>query len=258
MRRRLPVVAFALAGLPALAAAQEELPSQENFGLRLEYREYRPTLTGDVRKSTGTQTGTLLDLVTDLGIEDERTFEVRGTIQIRTGHRLRGSYTPLSYDGEIDARRDYRYGDTSFERGDQVRTTLRGGYYSGAYEWDFLRGPRGFLGAMIGAKVFDVDSVLVNVDTNEREQDTTRAPIPILGLATRVYAGRVSLEGEFSGLTAGSRGALWEFDTSLRVHLSDRLAIQGGYRRLSLRAEDGNDEGDMLLSGWTFGLEISL
>jgi hypothetical protein len=258
MRRRLPVLALALAGLPAVAAAQDEMPQPEHFGLRFEYREFRPKLTGDVRKSSGTQTGTLLDVITDLGIEDERTFEVRGTLQIRLGHRLRGSYTPLSYNGSAQARRDFHYGDTNFERLDEVRTSIKGGYYSGAYEWDFLRGPRGYLGALIGAKVFDVDSILVNVDKNERETDTTRAPIPVLGVTSRVYTGRVSLEGEFSGLTVGDRGSLWEFDTSVRVHLSDRLAVQGGYRRLSLRAKDGNDEGDMLLGGWTFGLEISL
>jgi hypothetical protein len=258
-RRRLPVLALTLAGLPGLASAQEEMPSAEHFGLRLEYREFRPTFTGDVRKSSGAEAGTLIDIVSDLGIEDERTFEARGTIQFRLGHRLRGSYTPLSYDGDVDeVRRNFRYGDTEFQRFDRVRTTIRGGYYSGAYEWDFLRGPRGYLGALVGAKVFDIDSILVNVDNNEREQDTTRAPIPVLGVVTRVYAGRLSLEGEFSGLTIGKRGSLWEFDTSLRLHLSDRLAAQGGYRRLSLRAEDGGDEGDMLLSGWTFGLEFSL
>jgi hypothetical protein len=122
-----------------------------------------------------------------------------------------------------------------------------------------MKGPHGYLGAQIGAKFFDIDSVLVDVDDNEREQNTSRAPIPILGITGRFYAGsRVSLEGELSGLTLGSRGALWEFDTSLRIHLSDRLAAQGGYRRLSLRAENGDDNGDLLLSGWTFGLELSL
>ena len=258
MRRRLPIIALALVGLPAVAAAQGEFPASEQFGIRVAYREFRPELTGDVRKSSGTQTGTLIDIVDDLGIEDDRTYEVRGAIQIRLGHRLRGSYTPLDYTGDMQAPRDFRYGDTSFERSDRVVTSIKGGYYSGAYEWDFMRGSRGYLGAMIGAKVFDVDSVLVNVDQNARETDTTRAPIPVLGVTSRVYAGRLSLEGEFSGLTLGDRGALWEFDTSVRIHVSDRLALEGGFRRLSLRAKDGNDEGDMVLGGWTFGLEISL
>jgi len=258
MTGRIPVLALTLAGLSALAAAQEALPPPEHFGLRLEYREYRPTFTGDIRKSTGSRVGTLVDLVDDLGIEDQRTFEVRGTIQFRLGHRLRGSYTPLEYDGDTEAGRDFKYGDTDFDRFDRVRTTIRGGYYSGMYEWDFVKGPRGYLGGLLGAKFFDIDSTLVEVEKNEREQDTTRAPIPVLGVTARVYAGRVSLEGEIAGMTIGKRGSLWEFDTSLRVHLSDRLAAQGGYRRLSLRAEESDDEGDLLFSGFTFGLEISL
>jgi hypothetical protein len=258
MRGCSPVLALALAGLPALAAAQEELPPAEHFGLRVEYREFRPTFTGDVRKSSGTRTGTLVDIVSDLGIQDERTFEVKGTIQLRLGHRLRGSFTPLTYTGDVQARRDFRYGDTEFERFDNVRTRLKGRYYSAAYEWDFIRGPHGYLGALLGAKIFDMDSTLVDVSKNQRESDTIQAPIPVLGVTTRLYYGRLSLEGEFSGLSLGSRGSLWEFDTSLRVHLSDRLAAQGGYRSLSLRAEDGNDEGDLQIKGWTFGLEISL
>jgi hypothetical protein len=258
MRRRLPVLALALAGWPALAAAQSEMPPAENFGLRVEYREFRPTFTGDVRKSTGTQTGTLVDVVSDLAIQDERTFEVKGAIQFRRGHRLRGSYTPLKYAGDAQVRRDFRYGDTEFERFDNVRSSIKGAYYSAAYEWDFIKGPHGYLGGLVGAKLFDVDSVLVNVTKTQRESDTVRAPIPILGATTRLYYGRLSLEGEFSGLSIGERGALWEFDTSLRVHLSDRLAAQGGYRSLSLRAQEGNDEGDLHIKGWTFGLEISL
>jgi hypothetical protein len=258
MRRRSPVLALVLAGLPALAAAQTELPPAEHFGVRVEYREFRPTFTGDVRKSTGTQTGTLVDVVDDLGIEDERTFEVRGTLQIKLGHRLHVSYTPLDYQGDVQSDRDFRYGDTRFERFDNVRTSLKGAYYSAAYEWDFVKGPRGYLGGLIGAKYFDIDSVLVDVTKNQRESDTIQAPIPVLGARARVYYGRLSLEGEVSGLTLGSRGSLWEFDTSLRIHLSDRLAAQGGYRNLSLRAEDGNDKGDLQIKGWTFGLELSL
>jgi hypothetical protein len=257
-----PTLAVLAVGISAATEAQTfppDSPSQEHYTFRAEYREFRPELDGEVQKSSGSLEGTLLDLKKDLGfVEDKRTFQVRATVQFKRGHKIRGSYTPLDYRGDLPARRDFNYGSTSFERLDRIVTSLKGGYYTGEYEWDLIKGARGYVGALVGVKVFDLDSVVVSPDQGQRETDTLRAPIPVLGAAGRVYAGRVSLEGEFSGLSVGSKGSVWEFETSVRIHLSDRLAAQGGYRKLSLNAQDGNDEGKVRLGGWQFGLEISL
>jgi hypothetical protein len=262
-RRMAPTVAVFSVGLSAVVQAQTfpaDYPEQEHYAIRAEYREFRPELNGEVQKSSGGLEGTLLDVRRDLGlgVENQRTFEIRATIQFKRGHKIRGSYTPLDYDGDLLARRDFNYGNTTFERSTRVVSSLKGGYYSGSYEWDIFKGPRGYLGAVIGAKVFDLDSVVLAPDEGLRETDTLRAPIPVLGVTGRVYAGRLSLEGEFSGLSIGSKGSLYEFETSARVHLSDRLAVEGGYRKLSVNAKDGNDEGNIKLGGWQFGLEISL
>lgn len=256
--RALPVAAALL--LPAALQAQTpSYPPQESYGIRLEYREYRPAFQGEIQKGFGDEEGTLVDIVDDLGIEDERTFEARATLQIKQGHKLRGSYTPLSYAGSVDsARRPFTYGQTDFQRREPIETRIKGAYYAASYEFDFIRGPRGFLGATLGAKVVDLDATLVAPEQGRREQDTLRAPVPVLGAITRVYAGRVSLEGEISGLTIGERGTLIEFDTAARIHLSDRLAASGGYRYLKVKAQDGRDLGDLNLGGWHFGLEISL
>jgi hypothetical protein len=255
--RALPVALLILA--PGALFAQAEYPPQESYGIRLEYREFRPTFSGDVRKGFGDTEGTLVDVVDDLGIEDERTFEARGTLQFKPGHKLRGSYTPLDYRGDVEsAARDFDYGSTEFQRFERVLTSFKGGYYSAAYEYDFLRGPKGFLGATLGAKMIDLDATLVSFEQGRREQDTLRAPVPAIGLVTRAYAGRVSVEGELSGMTLGDRGTLVEFDFATRVHLSDRLAASGGYRFLSIRAQDDRDFGDIQIRGWHFGLEISI
>jgi hypothetical protein len=139
-----------------------------------------------------------------------------------------------------------------------VVTSIKGAYYSADLEWDFLKGPHGFLGAVVGAKLFDVDASLVNASINAREVDTITAPVPVIGLASRVYAGRVSVEGEVAGLSAGSRGSMLEAEGSVRLHISDHLAAMGGYRHLSLDGKDGKDQVKLKLGGWQFGLEISL
>jgi hypothetical protein len=245
---------------PASAQAQiEDYPSQERYVVRLEYREFRPGLDGEITHGSGATDGTPVDLDRDLAIGDKRTFELRGAIQIRRGHKIRGSYTPLDYAGEVpEARRTFTYGGTEYQRFDRVLSTFKGGYYGASYEWDFVRGSRGYLGAVLGARMLDIDAVVAAPERGLREFDTLRTPVPVLGGATRLYAGRVSLEGELVGFTLGSKGKVWELETSARMHISDRLAVQGGYRRISIKGEDGADSGEIKFKGWQFGLELSL
>jgi hypothetical protein len=263
LRVHVYVVALVLT-LPAAARAQKaatngEYPSQEHYALRLEYRDFRPTLEGEILKSSADLVGTLVDPKRDLQIEDVNTFEGRVTLQIHRGHKLHFSFTRLNYHGDAaEIRRTFNFGNTRYERFDRVVSTMKGGYYAAAYEWDLIKGSHGYLGALVGAKAVDADWVIADATTLRREQDTLRAPVPALGAATRLYSGRMSFEGEFSGLTLGGRGSVYEAEGSVRVHVSDRLAVMGGYRRVSIKGEDGRDRGQITLGGWQFGLEVSL
>jgi hypothetical protein len=251
------LIALSLAGT-AGAQDSSNLPAAERYGLRLQYQEFRPTLTGQAQKGSGTKEGTVVDVNNDFGFADKRTFDVRGAVQFKKGWKLRGSYTPLHYDGDTESNRTFTYGETRVVRFDRIRTSVKGGYFSGDLEYDFVKGPRGFVGAVVGAKVFDTDSSMVDVSTNSREVDTITAPIPVIGLAARGYAGKVSFEGEISGLSAGSHGSMLEAEGSVRWHISDHLAASGGYRYLSLDGKHNRDEVKLKLGGWTFGLELSL
>ena len=251
------LILFSLAGA-ASAQDSSNLPPAEQYGVRLQYREFRPSLRGDVQKGFDDREGTVVDVKDALGITDKRTFDVRGTIQFKPGWKLRGSYTPMDYRGDTEVGFAFNYGETRYARFDRVVTTVKGSYYSADLEWDFIKGSRGFLGAVVGAKLFDVDAALVNVSLNTREVDTVTSPMPAIGLATRFYAGRISFEGEIAGFSTGSRGSAWEAEGSVRLHVSDRLAAMGGYRHLSLNGKDGLDQVKLKLGGWEFGLEISL
>lgn len=251
--------------IPSLAAAQVpagpgpslDYAQSEQYNLRVEYDEFRPSLTGQVRKS-GTVEGSLIDFDNDLVMDDERTFQVRGAIQFKQGRKVRGSYTKFDYDGDTAIQRTLRFGETRYLVGERVVSSIKGAYYTAEFEYDFMQGPKGFLGAIVGGKGFDLDSVLVAPASGKRETDTLRLPIPVLGIVGRTYVGRLSLEGEFSGMTLGSRGTIWEVHVGGRAHLSDRLAGHVGYRYLSLDGEDGPDKLKVELGGLQFGLELSL
>ena len=72
-------------------------------------------------------------------------------------------------------------------------------------------------------------------------------------------------DGEFTSrgdvvLGGGVGAAVIAFfaDTTARFHVSDRLALQGGYRWLRLEAHDDDQEVNVRLVGWQFGIELSL
>ena len=61
------LIALSLAGV-GVAGAQDRgtLPPQEKYGLRLQYREFRPTVTGDAAKASGGTEGSTVDVTKDL------------------------------------------------------------------------------------------------------------------------------------------------------------------------------------------------
>lgn len=253
-----PVAVLALALIGGSASAQDPdiRPPAERYRLRLQYRTYMPVLTGDTRK--GSEDVNFVDFNDDLGFQDERTFDARAIIQFRRGKKLRVSYTPLDYQGDQNAPKTFTYGNTRYERFTRVVSSVKGAYYSADIQWDVVKRPWGFLGLIVGAKAIDVDANVVDVADNVREVDTYRVPIPVAGIAGRAYSQRFSLEGEISGLTVGDRGHMYDANGTVRFHVSDRLALQAGYRLLRLTGKDENDELNLRLGGWQFGLELSL
>jgi hypothetical protein len=236
----------------------QELPSAERYAVRAEYLWWKPLLQGELQKGIGDIDGTVLDAQSDLGIGKANTNQIRAAFRLGPSWKLRGSWSPIDFRGDTLAPQPFVYGTASARLGDHIITSLKGNYITGDLEWDFVRRPQGFLGATFGAKYFDVDTLLLDADTSSRVAETQHLPIPVLGLAGRVYFRRLSTEAELSGLTIGERGHVWEALLALRFHVSDRLAATGGYRKLVLQGRTSRDYFHLDLGTWTFGVEVSL
>ena len=263
--RRFPMAAawvlvVGLASAPMAARAQS-LPAAETYRLRVEGFTRGGGIEGEVQKGFGSNPGTLLDLVDDLAVEGKRTYGISGTIQFVPGIKLRGSYAKLDYSGDTIAARPFTFGLSNFSGGDRVVTTVRGTYYTGALEWDFVKSGTGYLGAFVGVKVLDGDFVLVSPSAGKRDVESGIAPLPVLGIASRVYTSkRISVETEISGMTIGHRGTVYEIVLATRFHFSDRIAAMAGYRRFKLTARPTEDRDylSVKLAGLVFGVELSL
>ena len=260
---RILVVAFwlfAILMVPKGVSAQSA-PGPENYKLRIEGFTWGTRIEGQIQKGFGSSPGTLLAITDDLGVQDERTYGGDASIQLVPGIKLRGSYTKIDYAGDTSARQNFSFGEDQYFVGDRVVTSIQGKYYTAALEWDFVKRPQGYLGVFIGAKLLDGDFVLVSPGTGKRDVESGVGGLPVLGVSTRFYSGRrFSAQTEYSGMSIGSRGSVWELDISTRFHLSDRLAVMGGYHRLRLRGEPTKERDfvEVKLSGIAFGLELSL
>jgi hypothetical protein len=253
-------VAAALVTLavPAVAHAQW-VGSAEEYTLRLEYLFWSPRPQGELQKGLGSAEGTLLDADADLGLAAAKASPLRGTLRLGGAWKLRASWAPLGFGGDQPAPRSFTYGTIVARTSDRIITSIQGNLVTTDLEWDFANRPTGFLGALVGVKFFDVDALVLDVDTATRVVDTHRLPIPVLGLVARTYTGRyLSFEGEVSGITAGSRGHVWEWLLAARGHVSDHLAATGGYHSLRVEGRTDRDFFSLRFGAWTFGVEISI
>jgi hypothetical protein len=246
--------------VPALGAAQTspDLAPPERYRVRLEYRFFTSQLDGDVARNGGGVEGAPFDLKEDIGIEDDTTWEARGTIRFSPKIKLRGSYTALDYKGAAVLAERIVVDGIGFNIGESTTSSIKGAFYSADLEFDFLARSAGFIGITAGARAPDIDTVLVAAASGKRVFNTYRPVCPAVGLAFRGYAGRLSLEGGFSTFARISGRKTTDFEMSARLHVSDRLAIGGGYRYLSFNAEDDLGLADVSLKGWTYGVELGL
>lgn len=253
MNRLALMAAFAaLYGVPALAG---ELPAAEQYHLRAEYLEWRPGLQAEIRSGTF---GTQVDLKDDLGMEDERTFEVRGAVQFLPGFKLRGSVTPIDYAADTRIDRAFVFDGRIYPVNARVVSSVKGNLYSAALEFDVVKNPGGYLGILLGGELFDGDASIAAPELRIDEGEDLRTPIPFLGLCGRIYASKLSFEGEISGLTLGSRGHFYEMHLGARFHVTEKIAVGVGYRLFKVQGEEEPDFVEFRQGGVTFGAELSL
>jgi hypothetical protein len=258
MRQKLVlVVAFILAaGAAGPVESQQELPGPEYYHFRGEYLWWWPKLGATIQKGA---TGTATDVTSELGVTDQRTWEARGTLRAGTSHKLSGTYTSLDYDGDVTEHPTVRYGSQTFFPGTRLVTSMKGGYYGGQYQYDFAKGTWGFMGGLAGARLLDLEVLLVAPVEARREQESVRVWRPIIGVSGRGYLGkRASIAGTLAGLTIGSRGYVIEFEATLQIHLFDRLAIKGGYRSFKVKDETDSTLIEFRDNGGIVGVELSL
>ena len=200
-------------------------------------------------------TGNPIDFVADWRLENERFREIRATLKPGYKHKIRFNYLPVSYNETALVTRTLRLNGTTVTGSIDITMNLEWDLWRFGYEYDIVSNQYGFVGVIADVKYNKVNTSLTAAPGQTAIEST--APVPTFGGVARGYlAEGLSATVEVTGLSLDRddyRGKILDFDVYGTLNLGANLAVQGGYRSLTLEYLSDGDEGDFTLKGPYFG-----
>jgi hypothetical protein len=256
LRREL-IVSVTVAGALVLAAAR---PAAGQTGFEIEGSYWMSDLTADARVSDGTL-GTDVDFKKDLGLKDKNFPDGRLIWHIGPHNSVRLAYLQVSYDGDSTVNRTISFHGQTYTVGTEVLTRLDKKYYRLGWTWQFVDLPGGVLkfGTLLEIKGFSIDAKLraPYADPPVDEKKTFDLVLPTAGLVLDIHPiPTLSLFAEASGMSAGSRGSMFDAEGGIKIFPLPHLALFATYRVLDLKYKDKPDFANLKLSGPFAGVSV--
>ncbi len=229
----------------------------ENYFIELEGRYWRPKLDSTV-KVEDNGIGTEIKLVDDLGMESRKDFyEGRAQIKFAKKHKFNLSYIPIRWEAAKNITKTIQFAGKTYSAGTRVQSKLDLQLVKGGYEYDFLAGKYGFLGASFDVMAANADVELKAPAILLDQEEEQLLPIPMIGLKGRIYPVKwVNVTGSVAGLPLGSYGYILDAEASVTINPVNYVGISGGYRYLRAKAEYQNDLFNFTLDGPFVALNI--
>lgn len=210
----------------------------------VEGRYWLTTMDGEIKSGT---TGTTINLVDDLGVDDqENFFDVRATLEFGS-HKLRYGYMPLSWKGTKTISQDIVFNGQTYSESDTVNTELDIAYHRLGYEYDIIDTLNNRLGVIFEVKYFDIDASLTDTTTRTA---SVKAPLPTVGIAAQAgLPFLLSVGGEITGISLGSAAWLVDAEAGVNFKPAPFVVVSGGYRLLKLHLDYDDDLADISVQG---------
>lgn len=242
---------------PASSWAQFDLWNAENYNIELEGRYWKPKLDSTV-KIVDNNIGTSINLVNDLGFEEKKAFgEARLQIKFFDRNKFNFSYLPLKWNGDQVLTQTIQFNGATYSVGTQVQSQLDMKLFKADYEFDFIAGRYGFLGATFDVMVADTHIELKAPAQAIDEQHNATVPIPMIGISGRLnFVKWMGLTARVSGLPAGGYGYVVDAEGSLDINPVKYVGISGGYRYFRAQATYQDNKADYKLDGPFVALKI--
>lgn len=224
--------------------------SEANALLKLDGRYWFTTFSDSIKLSSGSVTGTDINLVNDLGVDDKKNFwDGRITLELGS-HKLRYGFMPVSWDGSRTLSQSIVFNGRTYSASTTVDTKLKADYHRLGYEYDIIDLLDNRLGVIFEVKYFDGDAKLSAPAAGISETGKLRAPIPTVGVTGQVgLPFLVSVGGELTGIAIGSKLYLIDGEAGINIKPAPFVVISGGYRILKFHVEKSNDKIDLTLKG---------
>jgi hypothetical protein len=264
MRYVFSTCAFALAlaaATPAAAQFQVKKPAApgDDYHVELGMTFWTPDPDVVIRFDGPAGIGSDVDFVQEFGIGSKRFREFRATVKPGRKHKIRVDHVPFKYDAEATIQRTFTFGGRTYTVGAPASTDLKWDLWKFGYEWDFVSGPAGFVGAVVDVKYSKVSAEIsaAGLGVEAAEAD---APVPGLGAIGRGNLGKYfSVTGEFTAFKMPDSfseeidGKFFDFDLYGTVNLGRNVGAQIGYRSITVDYTFDEDAGDLKMKGPYFG-----
>jgi len=196
--------------------------------------------------------GEKFDLKSDLGVDDQNLPEGRLYWHTGPSSRIRFAYTQADFKGDETVTRSIQFSGQTFNVGTRVVSKFDIKYFRFSWIWQFLNfiGDKLKLGTIIEAKAINADVSLEAPDLSVKESEKFWGGLPTVGLALDINpVNKVDLFAEFSGLGAGNLGYFFDAEAGIKFMPTKYFAIIGGYRTISIKAEDSHNFASMNMRG---------
>lgn len=262
----LSFVTLGVAGAPPAASAQYRPGVTgdtvgEDYHIEASYGWWNAEPSLIVKSESLGISGSDINLITDLGIEQHKLGKFDLVLKPARKHRFRFQRLPIRYTTDaFPVEREFIFNGQRYAIGLPVTTEVDFTTYRFGYEYDFLYFKRGFFGALIDLKYTNVD---VNLSSPiGAEFVSAAAPIPTVGFVGRGYVlPNLAVNGELSFFRMPSNlkeqleaeGSYTDFDINATYNFNKNVGAQMGWRRTTIFYNVDLDTGDLKFKGLYFG-----
>ncbi len=246
-RRVFVVLFFGIVAVLAAGSAWAVSPA-----LELEGRYWVTSLSGHVQVYDSSATATDIDLKNDLKIGNKDVPDLRLTWHTGEDSWLRLAYTHLSYSGDNPSlASQIVFRGHTYDVNTHVTSSLKVDYASLDWAWQFINIKNVLkFGTLISAKGFWTDASIDDVTTNISESKNIDFGLPTVGAALDINpVSFVDIFGDFSWITAGKYGHMYDTEGGVKIIPIKYLSITGGYRIFDLTAKDNSDFASVKIEG---------
>ena len=217
--------------------------ADETVSLKLGYQLLSPE--GNMA-GTIDDVGTKIDIEKDLNLSDSKNITAEFSLKWNDS-QFTINYLPISFSGTGEMTLDGDFNDLPFTIDETVKTDLDINIYDISYTYYLLNFddlPTRFqLGLELAVKVTDVDLKLQNLDNPATESESFIAPIPTIGLRSRIaLADFLGISGRI-GYAEYKNNNFLDAEAQIEFSPIPMVGIYAGYRYFDLQI----DEEDVLV-----------